>query len=211
MNKCIPLLLLSFLVLSSCAPQEISPPPPDYEQTKKMVVDILKTDEGKKAIQDIMSEDQMKQQLVMDQTAVKETLQQVLTSDQGKKFWENAFKDPKFAESFAKGLQKEHEKMMKALMKDPEYQEMMIDILKDPEVEKAMIDVLKSKEFRQHLQKVITETLNSPLYQAKIQDMLTKAAETLQQGGGKQGEEGGEGGEGEGEEGGGGNQQGGGG
>ncbi|AMX84806.1 spore gernimation protein GerD [Geobacillus subterraneus] len=211
MNKCIPLLLLSFLVLSSCAPQEISPPPPDYEQTKKMVVDILKTDEGKKAIQDIMSEDQMKQQLVMDQTAVKETLQQVLTSDQGKKFWENAFKDPKFAESFAKGLQKEHEKMMKALMKDPEYQEMMIDILKDPEVQKAMIDVLKSKEFRQHLQKVITETLNSPLYQAKIQDMLTKAAETLQQGGGKQGEEGGEGGEGEGEEGGGGNQQGGGG
>ncbi|AGT30587.1 spore germination protein GerD [Geobacillus genomosp. 3] len=209
MNKCIPLLLLSFLVLSSCAPQEISPPPPDYEQTKKMVVDILKTDEGKKAIQDIMSEDQMKQQLIMDQAAVKETLQQVLTSDQGKKFWENALKDPKFAESFAKGLQKEHEKMMKALMKDPEYQGMMIDILKDPEVEQAMVDVLKSKEFRQHLQKVITETLNSPLYQAKIQDMLTKAAETLQQGGGKQGEGGGEEG-GEGEEGGG-NQQGGGG
>ncbi|ABO65529.1 spore germination lipoprotein GerD [Geobacillus thermodenitrificans] len=206
MNKCIPLLLLSFLVLSSCAPQETSPAPPDYEQTKRMVVDILKTDEGKKAIQDIMLEDQMKQQLVMDQTAVKEILQQVLTSDQGKKFWENALKDTKFAESFAKGLQKEHEKMMKALMKDPEYQAMMIDILKNPEMEKAMIDVLKSKEFRQHLQTVIMETLNSPIYQAKIQDMLTKAAETLQQSGGKQGEEDAEGGEGE--EGGGGSQQG---
>ncbi len=84
MNKCLPLLLLSFLVLGSCAPQEISPPPPDYDETKKMVVDILKTDEGKKAIQDIMSEDQMKQQLVIDQKAVKETLQQMLTSDQGK-------------------------------------------------------------------------------------------------------------------------------
>lgn len=210
MNKHLPLLLLSFLFLGSCAPQEISPPPPDYDETKKMVVDILKTDEGKKAIQDIMSDEQMKQQLMMDQTAVKETLQQVLTSEQGKKFWENAFKDPKFAESFAKGLQKEHEKMMKALMKDPEYQGMMIDILKDPEAEKAMMDVLKSKEFRQHVQKVVTETLNSPLYQTKIQDMLTKAAESLQQGGGKQEEGGEEGGEcGEGEEGGGGNQQGG--
>jgi spore germination protein D len=73
-------------------------------------------------------------------------------------------------------------------------------------MEKAMIDVLKSKEFRQHLQTVITETLNSPIYQAKIQDMLTKAAETLQQSGGKQGEEDAEGGEGE--EGGGGSQQG---
>ncbi|KPC97864.1 Spore germination protein GerD precursor [Geobacillus sp. BCO2] len=183
MNKCLPLLLLSFLVLGSCAPQETSPPPPDYDETKKMVVDILKTDEGKKAIQDIMSEDQMKQQLVIDQKAVKETLQQMLTSDQGKKFWESALKDPKFAESFAKGLQAEHEKMMKALMKDPDYQALMIDILKDPEMEKAMVDVLKSKEFRQHLQKVITETLNSPLYQAKIQDMLMKAAEKVQQGG----------------------------
>ncbi|BAD74431.1 hypothetical protein GK0146 [Geobacillus kaustophilus HTA426] len=38
----LPLLLLSFLVLGSCAPQEISPPPPDYDETKKMVVDILK-------------------------------------------------------------------------------------------------------------------------------------------------------------------------
>ncbi|ATA58606.1 spore germination lipoprotein GerD [Geobacillus stearothermophilus] len=197
MNKCLPLLLLSFLVLGSCAPQETSPPPPDYDETKKMVVDILKTDEGKKAIQDIMSEDQMKQQLVIDQKAVKETLQQMLTSDQGKKFWESALKDPKFAESFAKGLQKEHEKMIKALMKDPDYQALMIDILKDPEMEKAMVDVLKSKEFRQHLQKVITETLNSPLYQAKIQDMLMKAAEKVQQGGEKQeeGESEGEGGE----------------
>ncbi|MCK7605126.1 spore germination lipoprotein GerD [Geobacillus stearothermophilus] len=207
MNKCLPLLLLSFLVLGSCAPQETSPPPPDYDETKKMVVDILKTDEGKKAIQDIMSEDQMKQQLVMDQAAVKDTLEKVLTSEQGKKFWETALKDPKFAESFAKGLQKEHEKMIKALMKDPDYQQMMMDILKDPEMEKAMIEVVKSKEFRQHLQKVVTETLNSPLYQAKIQDMLTKAAESLQQGAEKQGE--GEGGEGE--ESGGGNQQGGGG
>ncbi|MEH7549669.1 GerD family protein, partial [Neobacillus vireti] len=36
---------------------------------------------------------------------------------------------------------------------------------------------LKSKEYREHLQKVITETIDSPLYKAKIQELLLKAAE----------------------------------
>ncbi|WP_017433986.1 spore germination lipoprotein GerD [Saccharococcus caldoxylosilyticus] len=182
MKKSTLLLLLSyFLILGSCAPQEISAPPPDYDETKKMVVDILKTDEGKKAIQEIMTDEKMKQQLIMEQTVIKDTLQKVLTSEQGIKFWEKALQDPKIAESFAKSLKTEHEKTIKALMKDPEYQGMMIDILKNPEMEKAMLDVLKSKEFRQHLQQVITETLNSPLFQAKIQDILIKSAENIQQ------------------------------
>jgi spore germination protein D len=196
MRKSTLLLLLSyFLILSSCAPQEISSPPPDYNETKKMVVDILKTDEGKKAIQEIMTDEKMKQQLVMEQAVIKETLQQILTSEQGVKFWEKALQNPKFAESFAKSLKTEHEKTIKALMKDPEYQGMMIDILKNPEMEKAMIDVLKSKDFRKHLQQVITETLNSPLFQAKIQDILIKSAENIQQETKKQGgeEKGGEG------------------
>lgn len=182
MKKSTLLLLFSyFLILGSCAPQDISPPPPDYDQTKKMVVDILKTDEGKKAIQEIMADEKVKQQLVIEQAVVKETLQQVLTSEKGIKFWEKAMQDPKFAESFAKSLKTEQEKTIKALMKDPEYQGMMIDILKNPEMEKAMTDVLKSKQFRQHLQQVITETLNSPLFQAKIQDILVKSAENIQQ------------------------------
>ncbi|KHF28870.1 Spore germination protein GerD precursor [Anoxybacillus sp. BCO1] len=39
-----------------------------------MVVDILKTDEGKKAIQEVMSDEKVKQQLVMDQEVVKKRL-----------------------------------------------------------------------------------------------------------------------------------------
>ncbi|GGJ75509.1 spore germination protein D [Anoxybacillus voinovskiensis] len=190
------LLLLIFATLSSCAPQESSPAPPDYDQIKKMVVDILKTDEGKKAIQDVMTEDKVKQQLIMDQTVVKQTIEQVLTSKKGMEFWKKAFEDPKFAESFAKSLKVEQEKTIKALMKDPEYQGMMMDILKSPEMEKASLTVLKSKEFRGHLQKVMTETFDSPLFKAKIQDLLIKAAENMQstkkqsgggEGGGQQG------------------------
>lgn len=196
MRNWAPLLLLIFVTLSSCAPQESSPAPPDYDQIKKMVVDILKTDEGKKAIQDVMTEDKVKQQLIMDQTVVKQTIEQVLTSKKGMEFWKKAFEDPKFAESFAKSLKTEQEKTIKALMKDPEYQGMMMDILKSPEMEKASLTVLKSKEFRGHLQKVMTETFDSPLFKAKIQDILIKAAENMQstkkqsgggEGGGQQG------------------------
>ncbi|WP_044895228.1 spore germination lipoprotein GerD [Bacillus alveayuensis] len=197
MIKWTSLLLLScFLILNACAPQEPSPPPPDYDQTKKMVVDILKTDEGKKAIKEIMTDEKMKQELIMDQSVVKQTIEQTLTSEQGADFWKKMFDDPKFAESFAKSLKTEHEKMMKALMKDPEYQAMVIDILKNPEVEKSMISVLKSQQFRSHLQKIMTETFESPLFKAKIQDLLIKAAEDMQktkkQDEGQEGEGGGE-------------------
>ena len=176
------LLLSAILFLSSCAGTHPGKAEPDYEQTKKMVVDILKTDEGKKAIQGILTEQEMKQQLVMDQAVVKETIEKTLTSDKGLKFWKKAFKDPKFAESVAKSMKKENEDLLKGLMKDPEYQGMLMDILKDPAMQKEMAQALKSKEFREYLQEVVTETIESPLYKIKIQEMLLKAAEDMKNG-----------------------------
>ncbi|GMB10038.1 spore germination protein D [Thermolongibacillus altinsuensis] len=207
MNRQTVLLLLSyFLIISGCAQQEQGSAQPDYDQTKKMVVDILKTDEGKKAIQEIITDEKVKQQLVMDQAIVKQTIEQTLTSEKGIKFWKKAFEDPKFVEGFAKSMQQEHEKMIKSLMKDPEYQAMMVEILQNPEMQKTMMNELKNKEFRGHLQKVMTETFSSPLFKAKIQDLLIKAAEDMQETKKKEGESGGEegggseGGEGEGDQ-----------
>lgn len=49
MKRTFLLLVFSYvLTLAGCAQQEKIPAQPDYDQTKKMVVDILKTDEGKK-------------------------------------------------------------------------------------------------------------------------------------------------------------------
>nr|WP_272867417.1 spore germination lipoprotein GerD [[Bacillus] enclensis] len=161
----------------------------DYEETKKMVVDILKTDDGKKAIQEVMSDDKMKSELIMDQKVVKDTISKTLTSEKGTEFWKKSFEDPKFAETMAKSMKDGNEKLLKDLMKDPEYQGMMMDLMKDPEFQKELTEALKSKEFREHLQKVILETFESPLFKAKMQDILMKAAEEA--GGGKQGEDGG--------------------
>lgn len=77
-------------------------------------------------------------------------------------------------------MQEEHEKLLKALMKDPEYQAMIVDIMQNPEIKKLIQTEMKNKDFRAHLQKVITETFSSPLFKAKIEDILIKAAEEMQ-------------------------------
>lgn len=148
----------------------------DYEETKKMVVDILKTDDGKKALQEVLADDGMKEKLIMDQQVVTDTIQTTLTSDQGTEFWKKSFEDPKFAESMANSMKDGNADLLKGLMKDPEYKGMMLEVFKDPEMEKEVADILKSKEYRDHLQQVMTETFESPLFKAKIQDILLKAA-----------------------------------
>ena len=168
-----------FFVLSGCAQTEVKGSEVDYEETKKMVVDILKTDDGKKALQEVMADEKLKQQLIMDQTMVTDAVQNTLTSEKGTEFWKKSFEDTKFAESVAKSMKTENEKLLKDLMKDPEYRGMMVEVLKDPELTKEVTDILKSKEYRGHLQKVISETLESPLYKAKIEATLLKAAEDM--------------------------------
>lgn len=179
MKKVIPLLLpfLALLLITGCNQEVAGNGQVDYEQTKKMVVDILKTDDGKKAIQDVMSDDKMRQELIMDQAVVTETIQTTLTSEKGIDFWKKTFQDPKFVETIAKSMQKEQEQVLKNLMNDPEYRGKLIEVLKDPELAKEMSDLLKSNEYREHLKQVVSETIESPLYQTKIQELLLKAAE----------------------------------
>lgn len=169
------ILFLSMAIMNACG-QAGTEASADYEETKKMVIDILKTDDGKKALQEVLSDDSMKEKVIMDQQIVTETIQTTLTSDEGTKIWKKSFEDPKFVESVAKSMKEEHAKLLKSLMKDPEYKAMMLEVLKDPEMEKEVTDILKSKEYREHLKKVMTETFESPLFQAKIQDILLKAA-----------------------------------
>lgn len=170
------LILLLVSTITGCAQADAGGKQIDYDETKKMVVDILKTDDGKKALQEVMSDQEMKEKLIMDQAMVTETIEKTLTSEKGQDFWKKAFEDPKFAEAVAKSMKTENEQLLKGLMKDPEYQGMMIEVLQDPELTKQLTVLMKSKEYREHLQKVMTETFESPLYKAKIEDILLKAA-----------------------------------
>ncbi|RBW67794.1 spore germination lipoprotein GerD [Bacillus taeanensis] len=169
-----------FIFLIGCAANENQGSQPNYEETKKMIVDILKTDDGKKAIQEILTDEKIKQEILMEQDFVKETIQTTLTSEEGKKFWEEQMKDPKFVESLAKSMQKENEKVLKGLMNDPEYQKKMKEILKDPEMEKQFLDLMKSTQYREQTQEMMTEALQNPLFKAEIAGLLEKLAEEQQ-------------------------------
>ncbi|WP_208585732.1 spore germination lipoprotein GerD [Gracilibacillus suaedae] len=205
MNRFLYMLGITLLLLSGCGGggnnagnQESD----GYEGTKKMVADILKTDEGKKAITEVLSSDDMQQTYVVDSKVVKDAITETLSSDKGKEFWEKMFQDPKFVESFAKALQDKQEDVTKKLMSDSEYQKKLMEVLKNPEMEQQLMTALTSQEFRSHLEKIMEETFDSPMFQAKITDLLLKAAKEMKpseqgggEGGGSGGASGGSGGE----------------
>lgn len=118
----------------------------------------------------------MNEALVIDQNAIKGTIEKTLASKKGAEFWKTIFEDSKFAESFAKTLQPEHEKIIKKLMKDPDYQKSFMQIMQDPGMDKKYYELVKSQKFRSYLEDVITETLSSPLFKKQFEDELKKAA-----------------------------------
>ncbi len=197
MKKWTTVIILCFLgsFLISCAANEARGNDASYEETKKMMVDILKTDDGKKALEDILNDDHFKQQIVLDQETVKKAIESTLVSEKGKSFWEQQFKDEKFAETFAKSMEKPFEDLMKGLMNDPEYQQKMMDILQNPEMEKNFSKLMKSNEFRSHYQKLIGEAFENPIFKAELFDMMKKVAdEQMKAQGQEDGQGGGQGG-----------------
>src|SRR5690625_1778904 len=160
MKLCFTLFFVILIFLSSCA-NENSHKELDYDQTKKMVVDILQTDEGKKTVRDLINDDKMKQLLIMDSDDIKNAVTNTLNSNESKKMWKELFEDPEFATSFSETFGDEQQNLFKHLMNDATFQKQMIDLLKNPEMTEQNLQLLKSQQFREHLEEVILETLNS--------------------------------------------------
>jgi spore germination protein D len=187
--------------LSGCAQNEAQGSSQiDYEATKKMLVDLLKTDEGKKAIKEVLSDKEIQQEILIDQEVIKQTIEQQLLSEKGQKFWQTLFKDPKFSATFAKSMRKEHEKLMKDLIKDPQYQAEVMKIMQNPQMAQKLLGLVDTQPVRKEMKKVMLETFESPIVQAQIQEMLKKVThEEIDQsiskkekeasGGGQQGQE----------------------
>lgn len=176
---------MSCLMLGACSSQSSASKDVDYDETKKMVVDILQTEDGKKAIQDILTDEKMKQNLVIDDDVVKNAINNVLSSKKGQEMWIKLFKDPAFVKVYAKSMSEQNKKLLKKLMDDAEYQKQMLKLLQNPEITEQMLEVLKSQKFTAHLEEQIQKTLETPLFQAKMQDILLKAASEQQKKGDK--------------------------
>ncbi|KZE68200.1 spore gernimation protein GerD [Fictibacillus phosphorivorans] len=170
------LFCISLAALSGCAQEAQGSSQVDYEATKKMLVDLLKTDEGKKAIKEVLSDKEIQQDILIDQQVIKQTIEQQLLSEKGQKFWQTLFKDPKFSVAFAKSMRKEHEKLMKDLIKDPQYQAEVMKIMQNPQMAQKLLGLVDTQPVRKEMKRVMLETFDSPIVQAQIQEMLKKAA-----------------------------------
>lgn len=186
-------LLFIIILLTACGGNQSGQEQTDYEQTKKMVVDILQTEDGKKALMEILKEEQLKQELVIESDVVKSSINEALVSDKGKEMWKTLFEDPSFVKGYTDAIQDEQTKWLKDMMNDAEYQEKMLELIQNPEISAMILSLLKSQQFRSHLEETIQQTLETPLFQAKIQEILLKAAEeqAKQDGGGGEGSGGG--------------------
>ncbi|MTT32726.1 spore gernimation protein GerD [Terrilactibacillus sp. BCM23-1] len=174
---CFVFCLIAILNLSSCAAQPKSDNT-NYPETKRMVIDMLKTDEGKETIKDILKDNDVKKELVLDHAYVKDTIIQQFETKEGQQYWSTLISNPEFAGKLAKTMESKNEDLLKQLMKDPSYQSMMMDILKDPNMQNEYLDLMKTKKFRSQMQKVVADTLASPLFATQLSGAIEKAVKT---------------------------------
>ncbi len=174
-------LLAATLLLSSCGfggNQSRQQSQPDYKTMKTMVLDIMQTEEAKDSIARMMKDERFKKEMVLDTAAVRTTLLKSLADPKSPQIKE-AFHDPKFTSTLAKSMKDENKKLLKDLMKDPEYQKMLISVMQDPEFEKRLMQLMKSSAYRQQTMQIMKEALQSPLFQADMVKLMTKANEEM--------------------------------
>lgn len=155
----------------------------DYKETKSMVIDILKTEEAQKAIEEVtkkqkQDQDKLVQMLSSPQgEQIQLAVKDVLTDPSYPKHLETLMKDPKFAGEFAKAVQKENKDIHKALMKDPEYQTLLIDVMKSSDFEKILLDTMKGKEYRKQAMSIMEDALKNPLFRVELMELMKKVIE----------------------------------
>lgn len=175
------ILALAF-VLTSCgsetsgAAQQIS-----YKDMKSMVIDILKTEDAQKALQE--SAQQMsgysaqpsRLLSVQDQEEVRLAIKDVISSPDYDKVIKKLMTDTRFAGEFAKAVNKENKAIHKELIKDPQYQAELVKTMRNPEMEKLILEVLKSAQYRKEVMSLMQESMQNPMFRLEVLDLMRAA------------------------------------
>lgn len=148
-----------------------------------MVIDILKTEDAQKALQESAISTTGNTGLtskllsVQDQENVRLAVKETLVSPDYYKVIEQLMTDPRFAGEFAKAVTKQNKQLHKDLIKDPSYQADLIKVLKNPEMEKMILEVMNSTQYRKQISTIMQESMQSPIYRLEILDLLKKAVQ----------------------------------
>jgi spore germination protein D len=173
------LILLTIGLLAGCSGSNSSSP--SYEEMKKIVIDALQTEEGKKSIRKLLDDPEFQSLLVIDNDQVKKSVEQTMLSKDAEKFWKEVYQDPKFSEKMAKSMVKQQEELMKALMKDPDYLKDLENFFASADMKKELGKILQSADLRKEMEKVVEETIQSPSLQTKWQKLVEEAGSSSQQ------------------------------
>lgn len=169
------------LVLTSCGAPTQANQQVSYKDVKSMVIDILKTEDAQKALQESSqqlsgySAQQSKLLSVQDQEEVRLAIKDVISSPDYDKVIKKLMTDTRFAGEFAKAVNKENKDIHKELIKDPSYQQELIKTLQNPEMEKLILEVLKSAQYRKEVMSLMQESMQNPLFRLEVLDLMKKA------------------------------------
>jgi len=170
-------------LLTSCGQDQQQTAQVNYNEVKTMVVDILKTEDGQKAIQEASRDVEAAdfQQLQILNTGQGQQLQLAVKEVMSDPAYSSALKeamiDPKFAGDFARAITLENKQIQKELIKDPEYQQALIDIFQDPQIQAMILQTMKSSEYRQQIITIMKESIETPLFQQDLLRLMERALE----------------------------------
>lgn len=169
-------LVLGLLTACGSEPQASSNNGNAYKDTKSMVLDILKTEDGRKAIQEATIQENSRLQLLSagDTQQLQLAVKDVLVDTQNTQFLQKMIADPRFAGQFAKAIEKDTKQIYKDLLNDPEYQKQMMSAMKSPDYQTILMDTMKSTPYRTQMKAVIQESLQSPLFRLELMDLMKK-------------------------------------
>ncbi|MBT2292365.1 spore gernimation protein [Paenibacillus albidus] len=163
-----------------------------YKEMKTMVVDILKSDDGKKAVEEALSSPSsdsegggggisMKMMPLQTTEEIKMAVKDTLTAPEYQKEIEKIMTDPQFAGDFAKAINKESKELHLQLIKDPTYQKSVQEIMKSPEVAKMFLDLTKTSDYRKQSMTIMQDAMQNPLFRMEVLGLLkTVVQEELQ-------------------------------
>ncbi|GKU76672.1 spore germination lipoprotein GerD [Paenibacillus sp. L3-i20] len=177
--------LIAFaLLLTSCGGESSgSSGQISYKDMKTMVIDILKTEDAQKALQQSAeklsgySAQSSKLLSAQDQEQVRLAVKEVISAPDYDKVIKKLMTDTRFAGEFAKAVNKDNKDIHKELMKDPGYQSELVKTMKAPEMEKVILDVLKSAPYRKEVMTLMQESMQNPLFRLEVLDLMKKAVQ----------------------------------
>lgn len=153
----------------------------NYKDMKSMVIDILKTEDAQKALQESASAQSgysaQSSSLVniQDQEKIRIAVKDVISSPDYDQVIKSLMTDTRFAGEFAKAVNDMNKDIHEQLIKDPQYQAGLASAFENEEMQKVILKVVKGSEYRKELMSVMQDSLQNPIFRLEMLELMKKA------------------------------------